>query len=177
MKLYIMRHGETDWNRLNRVLGRTDIPLNDTGIAQARTAAEALADTPLDAIYTSCFSRTIDTAEIIRNLQKRDVPIAPVEALNEHDFGIFEGVDRADETYQREKRNFAKRYPGGESYLDVAARVYPFLDSLRGTGYERVLLVTHGGICRIIVNRFSQMDDESFARFTMRNCEVREFEL
>ncbi len=177
MAIYIARHGETGWNRENRVLGRTDVPLNEKGFAQAAELAERLADTPIDIIYTSPLQRTVDTAKAVADRQKGARPCVVAEpCLIEHNFGIFEGVDRADPIYQREKRTFVKRYPGGESYLDVAARVYPFLEKLleesRG---KNILLVTHGGICRIITSYFQDMENEDFAAFGMKNCEVRKF--
>lgn len=83
---------------------------------------------------------------------------------------------RDDEAYQREKRNVFSRYPGGESYLQVAGRVYPFLEELKlrypgGT----VLLVTHNSVSRVIANYFSDMSAEEFFSFAMENCEIREY--
>lgn len=179
MKLYLTRHGETDWNRENRVLGRTDIPLNQTGLQQAETAARYLADRPVSLIYTSPLSRAVMTGRIIAAGQDAKCVCEVRGCLIEQDFGIFEGVDRGNADYQREKRLFFKKYENGESYLDVAARVYPFLDYLATECQNRgdVLIVTHGGICRIITNYFKGMDNEEFATFSMKNCEVREFEL
>lgn len=179
MKLYLARHGETDWNRQNRVLGRTDIPLNQTGLQQAETIAECLAGRTISLIYTSPLSRAVMTGRIIAARQDAKCVCAARDCLIEQDFGVFEGADRGNTHYQREKRLFFKRYENGESYLDVAARVYPFLDHLaaeRQTSGD-VLIVTHGGICRIITSYFKDMDNEEFAAFTMKNCEVREFEL
>ena len=100
------------------------------------------------------------------------------DALIEHDFGAFEGVDRSDENYRRAKRNFAKRYPGGESYFDVAARVYPFLKELMNLHPEdTVLIVTHAAACRVICSYFEELDNEELATYTIPNCGYRIYEL
>lgn len=181
MKLTMMRHGQTNRNALNRVLGRSDLPLNQTGLLQADEAGKKLADTRFDAIYSSPMQRTLQTAEGVIRHQKQAVPLYPAEALIEQNFGIFEGSDRDDPVYQKEKRLYFKPFEGGESMLDVAARVYQFLDRLAADaeqkGYEHILLVTHGGVCRLIENYFDGMDNETFTTFFMKNCETRTFTL
>lgn len=172
MKLYMMRHGETAWNAENRILGSTDIPLNEKGREQARVTAEKLASVDIDVIYTSCLSRAMETGLTVASLQK-DCQVFHMECLNENDFGEFEGQDRLSEEYQREKRNCFKRYPGGESFLDVAARVYPFIKNLLSDPSlqdKTVLIVSHGGICRVISSYFRDMENEEFITFAMPNC-------
>lgn len=174
MELYIMRHGETAWNAENRILGSTDIPLNEKGRAQAIEAAEILADTHIDVIYTSCLSRAMETGLAVAALQK-DCKVIHEPCLNENDFGSFEGQNRNSEVYQNEKRKHFKRYPGGESFLDVAARVYPFVKSLLsdpGLEDKTVLIVSHGGVCRVITSYFRDMENEEFVSFAMPNCGV-----
>ena len=73
MRLYIVRHGETDWNRIHRVQGRTDIPLNDYGRHLARETAEGMKDVRIDLGYTSPLLRAKETAQIL--LGDRDVPL------------------------------------------------------------------------------------------------------
>ena len=129
MKLIVVRHGQTEWNLQSRVLGRTDIPLNEKGKEQAVELAENLLPLRIDHIYVSPLKRSAETGRIIADACGADLTVR--EELLEHDFGAFEGVSRSDENYQSAKRNFAVRYPGGESYFDVAARVYPFLKELK----------------------------------------------
>lgn len=172
MKLYIMRHGETAWNADNRILGATDIPLNEKGREQALKAAERMKDIDIDVIYTSQLSRAMETGLAVAALQK-DCTVFHEQCLNEHDFGVFEGQDRRSEEYQMEKRNCFKRYPGGESFLDVAARVYPFIKGLISDPQlkdKSVLIVSHGGICRVITSFFRDMENEEFVTFAMPNC-------
>ena len=170
-----MRHGETAWNAENRILGSTDIPLNEKGREQARAAAEKLKDTHFDVIYTSQLSRAKETGLAVAALQS-GCEVFHLECLNENDFGEFEGQDRYSEEYQAEKRKCFKRYPGGESFLDVAARVYPFIKSLiedPSLQDKNVLIVSHGGICRVISSYFRDMENEEFITFTMPNCGCR----
>ncbi len=172
MRIYIMRHGETAWNAENRILGSTDMPLNARGREQAREAAMKLKDVHFDVIYTSCLSRSMETGLAVAALQK-DCPVYHMECLNEHDFGEFEGKDRCSDFYQSEKRKCFKRYPGGESFLDVAARVYPFIRSLLedpSLQDKTVLITSHGGICRVITSYFRDMENEEFVSFAMPNC-------
>ena len=90
--------------------------------------------------------------------------------LGEQEFGKFEGVPRDDKEYQAAKREYFARYPGGESYFDMAVRVYPLIKELEG---KTALLVTHGGICRIIRSYFQDMGNEEFVQFAQGNCEVK----
>lgn len=177
MKIYVTRHGETDWNHLNHVLGRPDIPLNDTGRKQADHLADRLEDTSLDAIYASPLKRAYQTAEAVQ-VRRPELQIQTEPRLIEQSFGIFEGKSRDDQTYQKEKHEYFKPFENGESFLDVAARVYPFLDELIAAhdNDDSILLVTHGGIGRIIANYFEGMDNEQFASFFMPNCETLLFE-
>ena len=175
MKIYIMRHGETAWNAANRVLGRTDMPLNEKGREQAARAAEEMKAIPFDVIYTSCLSRSMETGLAVAALQE-GCPVIHEPCLNEHDFGDFEGQDRLSEEYQSEKRKCFTKYPGGESFLDVAARVYPFIKGILSDPEmqdKTILISSHGGICRVISSYFRDMENEEFISFAMHNCEYR----
>ena len=90
MMLYIVRHGETDWNREHKVQGRTDIPLNDYGRRLARETAEGMKDIPIDLCFTSPLLRAKETAQII--LEGRNVPLCDEERIQEISFGRYEGL-------------------------------------------------------------------------------------
>ena len=175
MKLIVVRHGQTEWNLKSRVLGRTDIPLNEKGKEQAVELAENLLPLRIDHIYVSPLKRSAETGKIIADACGADLTVR--EELLEHDFGAFEGVSRSDENYQSAKRNFAVRYPGGKSYFDVAARVYPFLKELKELHPDdTVLIVTHAGTCRVICSFFEDLNNESLATYTIPNCGYRIYE-
>ena len=88
--LYIMRHGKTEWNALNKLQGRTDIPLNEKGRQMARAAGEEYRKVPFDVCYCSPLLRARETAEIL--LKGRDVPILFDDRLREMSFGVCEGM-------------------------------------------------------------------------------------
>ena len=89
MKFYIIRHGQTNWNKEGRIQGKTDIELNEEGIKQAKEAKNILKDYPIDMIVSSTLKRAKKTAEIIN--EAKNVPIIFKEALEERCFGEFEG--------------------------------------------------------------------------------------
>ena len=168
--LYVVRHGETEWNAINKVLGRTDIPLNSTGIKQAREMARSFKDLKADVFLCSPLLRARQTADAIS--EETGIPYRIDDRLIEQDFGEFEGVCRLNEDYQNAKREFFVRYPGGESFFDLAARVYSLIKELGDTD---AILVTHGGICRIIRSYFEDMENEEFMQFAQGNCEIRKY--
>jgi len=174
-KILLTRHGQTDWNLQDRILGRTDMELNATGLAQAEELAETLKDTHIDVIYSSTLRRAIQT--VTPTAEAHGLPVIAVEELVEQDFGSCEGMGRLSEEYLREKHRYFARYPGGgESFLDLSARVYPFLRRVMAEHPdETVLLMTHGCICRVVMSFFQDMENEDFVMLLMKNGQVREF--
>ena len=144
--LVLVRHGETEWNRIGRVQGRTDIPLNDTGRAQALAAGQRLRGQHLDAIVASPLARAADTARIIA----AEVGLAEpelVDDLVERDYGRAEGM--TDDDVQAA---FGGRLEAKESREATIARVKPALLAIaeRHPG-QRVLVVSHGGVIGSLV--------------------------
>lgn len=175
MSLFVVRHGQTDWNKKRLIQGRIDIPLNEEGVKQARITAERLAEIPLDVIYVSPLLRARQTADIIN--EGRDIPLIVESRIQEEFYGDMEGKPRSGEAYLTQRQSFFKRYPNGESYLDVAARVYPFLNEIKSTRKgQNVLLVCHGGMSRIIHSYFNDMGNEEFVAFGLDNCEIAHYE-
>ena len=175
MRLYVTRHGQTAWNALGMVCGSTDLPLDETGLEQAEATAELLRDTPLDAVLCSPLLRARQTAA--RICAGRELSIVTDERLREQDYGIYEGASREDEGFLQHKRMFAMCYPGGESHMRTARCVYAFLEDM-GEAYpgKNVLVVCHGGICRVIESYFHDLTNDEYFRFTTKNCEVRQYE-
>lgn len=147
-ELYLVRHGETDWNAARRIQGRTDIPLNETGREQARRAGELLARRRWDAIYASPLGRAHETATIIAARLGID-EVTSVDALVERDYGDAEGMV-FEEIQARYPDGVA--VPGQETRDEVAARIVPALLALaaRHPG-ERLMIVSHGGAIRAVL--------------------------
>ena len=156
-KLYLIRHGETDYNNKFRFQGQTDIPLNETGIAQAEKLAQYFADIPLDAIYTSSLQRAARTADIIGRVKGLE-PV-PTKALWEMSFGIWENMNSADiqKQYAKDWKDFFanpanKKIPKGESMYEVQQRAYPEVKRILDEYPEgNVAFVAHGGIIRVLI--------------------------
>lgn len=176
MAVYLVRHGQTDWNKNGTVQGRYDTELNQTGREQAAQAREYLKDVPLDVCFSSPLKRAMETASIILN--GRDVPIKTDDRLVEMAYGVYEGTNWRAEEYQKLRRYFAYRYPQGESYLDVGYRAFSFLYGIKELAQKgNVLIVCHGGIARVIHSFFVDgVDNESFIDNICPNGGVREYE-
>ena len=106
------------------------------------------------------------------------IPVTLDPRLVEQDYGIYEGKDRGDAGFLANKRNFACRYPGGESMMQVAARVYPLLDEVRRRyPGQNILLICHGGVCRVIHTYFCDVTNEEFFRWHLDNASLAEYQV
>ena len=174
MIFYALRHGQTDYNAQGRVCGRTDLPLNEEGVRQAKEAAGALRGLAVERIVVSPLLRARQTASFAAEALG-DPPLRVDARLIEQDYGAFEGVPVTDEGFLRAKRQFAVRYPGGESMMQVAARVYALLDEERARGGGPVLLVCHGGVLRLIRTYFEDLDNDAFFHYSAKNAQVETY--
>ncbi len=161
LELWLIRHGETDWNREGRVQGRSDNALNDRGRAQARALGARLAVTAFDRVYASDLSRAVETARLVFPGRAHELDAR----LREVAGGVLEGKTAAEmsegELRVRELRGAGRmdvRPEGGESYQDVLVRVRDWLGELPGQG--RVACVTHGGVIHTVLKvAFGQVED------------------
>lgn len=175
MRLYVARHGETEWNRLNKVCGRTDSPLTDTGLRQAQLLADKLDDCPIDVIIASPLSRAQKTAQAVA--QRKHLQVVTDDRLIEQDYGVYEGVPRDDKDFLNNKRMFAYRYPGGESMMDIARRTYDLIiETKKRYPDSSVLFVCHNGICRVICSYFRDMTNDEYFEFSQDNCGYNVYE-
>lgn len=154
--LYLVRHGETDWNLQRRIQGSTDIPLNQTGRLQARRTGTLLGRRSWDAIITSPLSRAAETAAIIADELGLPTPQI-VDAIVERAYGEAEGLDDVE---------LARRFPGNapvvgrESRQDVSARVVPALVELaENRPGQHLILATHGGVIRTLLEAVAPGSD------------------
>lgn len=149
----LLRHGQTDWNIDFRLQGVTDIPLNETGIGQARLAAEVIDPTEWDLILTSPLSRARDTAQIVASTHGfTDFRVEPL--LLERSFGEAEGLGHDE---WRAKYADTNSVPGGESLAELEARSWKLLESfVENYSGQRILAVSHGALIRKLLGLVSQ---------------------
>jgi alpha-ribazole phosphatase len=150
MELWLVRHGQTDWNLQGRYQGHTDLPLNAQGLRQADDLAARLRGAEFTAIYSSDLQRAYATAQAIAGDRRQPVTVDP--RLREANLGVWEGMVVADIMHEypdawawRQRDPVHARPPGGESLLELAARVAAAVDDLaeRHAGGP-LLVVAHG---------------------------------
>lgn len=185
MKIYVVRHGETDWNKLNIFQGTSDIPLNAKGREQAKGAAEMLSNIKFASVYCSPLSRAKETCEIIMNNNRHGGEIIYDKRLIERSFGLYEGQNVETAIKAAKGRTWWLMHnemplPNGESIADIEFRVGSFMvgklkldnlwgqaDPKRGVYFkynpkskykkgDNILLVCHGGVARTIYFMFNQ---------------------
>lgn len=187
MRLYMVRHGETDWNKERRIQGQVDIPLNEFGRRLAEKTARGLADVPFAVCYSSPLSRARETAGLI--LGGREIPVIDDSRLVEMAFGEYEGkcCSKSGWELPEEFRRFfdgPDRYtapPGGEDFRDVKRRTGEFLQELyRKKEYQEsnILITTHGAA---LAGLLSNIRGTSLAEYwgigVHKNCAVTEVEV
>ena len=178
MKIWIARHGQTRYNKRRLMQGRTDEPLNETGIAQARAAREKIGDIKFDAVYSSPLNRAIVTGSIIGNVDKSEIIID--DRLIEADFGKYElknyyllGPAMMLYWYIPE---FFPAPKSVEKLSDMIERSHSFLKELENKDYDNVLIACHGGIMRPLSGYLMDRPNGIYWRPKPKNCEIRVFE-
>ena len=185
MKLYMVRHGETDWNTERRLQGRVDIPLNEFGRSLAVKTGKGLKDIQFDICFTSPLKRARETAELI--LAGRETPIVDDLRITEMAFAVLEGLHCSKERWEvpdsfqsffNDPANFEPA-PGGESFAQVKKRTGDFLQWLYGQNqYENVLITTHGAALSGLINNIKGESLENYWGVGVhKNCAVTEVEV
>ncbi|MBS4195970.1 histidine phosphatase family protein [Lederbergia citri] len=146
----LIRHGETDWNDLGKLQGRTDIPLNSTGIHQAEECRDFLKNDHWDLIVTSPLQRAKRTAKIIN--EGLQIPLIEMEEFAERSFGDAEGMTREEIETKYPDRDI----PNQEERSALNERVMAGIEKInRKYGNKKVLLVAHGGVINAILSILS----------------------
>ena len=177
MNLYVVRHGQTDWNVQGFIQGSTNIELNSTGIEQANKTAELLKDIDFSAIYSSPLKRTLDTARAINKYH--NVDIITDNRIIERNFGDFEGTknvlkdisDYLDYELNLNTNNI-------EAIKDLFKRVEDFLVSIYSIYKDtdsNILVVTHGGVS-IAITAILTDSKNNLVSLGMQNGEFKVFE-
>ena len=159
IRILLVRHGETDWNKIRRFQGRSDVPLNGTGRDQAHALALTLRREPIIAIYSSPLLRALETAQIIKAFHA-SAPLLQAEGLAEMDLGDFEGMPA--QQWAEQYPDFRKAWletplsvtmPGGESFQEVQTRAMDTLERItkRFPPRSTLLVCSHSFVNRTIL--------------------------
>ena len=178
MKIYVTRHGQTDYNKKRMMQGRSDIPLNEVGIAQATARRKTLGDIKFDAVYSSPLIRAVKTAQIIGNVSEEE--IIKDERIIEANFGKYElmnyyGTGIPMMLYWSFPELF-KAPEGVETIQEMIDRTSSFLKELEQKDYENVLVACHGGIIRPIRGYLENKKSGIIWRPRPKNCEIFVYE-
>lgn len=178
LQVYLVRHGETEWNLARRIQGQSDSPLTATGRLQARQVAERIKSEGITHIITSDMGRTLETAQIIASVCGCEITTEP--RLRELNMGVLE--QRAIESLTAEEEQWRKslidgtrggRIPEGESMEELYARMFAALNScLDLPEGSRPLIVSHGIALSTLISRIMGVPAYSERRLRLRNCSL-----
>jgi 2,3-bisphosphoglycerate-dependent phosphoglycerate mutase len=178
--LVLVRHGQSEWNKLNLFTGWRDVELSERGIEEARKAGHALkkAGFTFDIAFTSALKRAQDTLDIIlEELGQTDIPIERDQALNERDYGDLAGLNKddarerwGDEQVHAWRRSYDTPPPGGESLKDTAERVLPYYEEkilpLVKEGKD-VIVSAHGNSLRALIMQLDGLTSEEVTELNL----------
>ena len=176
--VYVVRHGATDWNQSGRIQGHIDIPLNETGRVQARLVSLRLATFKATALFSSDLLRAYETAQIIGQATGLEVTQNP--GLREINFGAWQGLsslqirERDPEVYAARRANPYDVAPAGAEtwrhfYTRAVQAVHEILAMIEA---ERLIVVTHGGVCTALGLRALGFDCTGKRTFDSHNCGI-----
>lgn len=158
MRLFLVRHGETDWNKNGIFRGTSDVPLNDVGRAQVASLGKALSDIPIRKIYSSHLSRALDTAKAIARGHRQERIITVDEGLSDIDRGEWAGL-----THQQAKEKYPELYekwfsapqevqfPGGNALSYIQDRSRAVIERIQREFNGDVVVVTHHVVIRALL--------------------------
>ena len=184
VQVWLIRHGETLWNRERRFQGHRDIPLSDKGRDEARACAEVLRDRHFDAVYSSDLARAAETASLA--FAEHDVEVQHDARFRERHMGVLQGHTRDEipQLFPNAWAAFNENAPhsevegGGESIAMVRARLFEGLGEIyKQWGGKRVGVVSHGGVARVCVRHLLGIRDDIPSRFPVPNLAIQIFEV
>lgn len=182
-EIYIIRHGETEWNIAQRFQGQLDSPLTQAGIEQAKKTGKAIKGIPFDAFFSSDLERAYQTAKYINAKIKMPEIIKDIR-LRERNFGMLHGTTRkeAEKKYPdiiEKLWNGEADYtvPEGESRQNFIKRTADFFNFIAGKYPEkRVLVVSHGGVLSMAIRYILNLDLNTPRRFLLPNTGINIFQ-
>ncbi|MFZ2621039.1 MAG: 2,3-bisphosphoglycerate-dependent phosphoglycerate mutase [Minisyncoccia bacterium] len=187
-KLFLVRHGLSEWNKLGLWTGWTDVDLADEGIIEARNSGLLLKNETIDKVYTSDLKRTHQTFEQIKKSSgKHHLVNIPHNALTERHYGIHTGKNKwqvkaeiGEEEFQKIRRGWDTKIEGGETLKDVHARVAPYYEeNIKKdlTEGKNVLVVAHGNTLRALIKHLEVLSEDQVANVEVATNEIHIYDL
>lgn len=180
MRIYIVRHGETEANKQGYVQGWTDVPLNENGRIIAELTGRGIKGIRFDHCFSSPLTRAKETAEILLRESGNSVSVSFDDRIKEMNFGSFEGMSVRDEKLIRflKEPNVDYKFPDGESFREVMKRTQEFLKALIAKDDDKTYLVsTHGCALRAMLNFLYEDKDDYWHGHVPYNCCVNIIEV
>ncbi|MBR0374294.1 MAG: histidine phosphatase family protein [Mogibacterium sp.] len=183
MKLYILRHGQTDMNDQKRIQGTIDAELSEVGFQQAREIREILLENHIefDKVYSSPLRRARYTCETVTGLAPGEYEVD--DRLQELCFGAVQGIGYDDlppeqRAFFRDPANYVPD-PAGETFDEMFARIDSFFEDMKRVGgaEDRILVATHGAVIHGMLLMLENKDLKDFWDVDVHNCDVLVFEL
>lgn len=181
MKIYIVRHGETDANKNSVLQGSSNWPLNDDGIRLAKITGEKMKGIKFDVCFSSPLDRSIQTAKLILQASNNKAPIITDDRLKEINMGEWEGKSFNPKKLEvniikillfQKNAFWIGRFKGGETAKEVCIRTQDFLTELSSKNYENVLVSTHGCATRAMLNMLYENKKDFWQGHVPYNCSV-----
>lgn len=177
----LIRHGDTDWNQEQVFRGTIDVPLNQTGLAQARAAGQALAEIPIDALYASPLARAFETAQALA--EGRGIAVTTEDGLNDIDFGLWQGMSK-DEVIKEHPDLYRTwltdpqlvTFPRGENLLKVQKRAMAALErAMDSNPGKTIALVSHRVVTKVMLCGVLGLELSCFWRVKQDTCALNRF--
>lgn len=183
--IILVRHGETDWNKIGRVQGYKNSKLTELGVLQANKAGVFLKENELgniDKIYSSDLDRAFNTAEIINNYL--NLNIVKTELLREKNFGSWEGKTK-EEILKFDKSNYEKwvsapektDFKDGESLEDLKRRCNETIKFIENENFENILVVSHSATIKMLILSLLDMDIKHFKNLSLGNTGITKIKI
>lgn len=177
-RLYLVRHGETEWNKASKVQGSKDIELSDVGLRQAEQLAKRLAEEDINVVYSSSLKRAFKTAEIATGHIK--CGIVKSEKCHEIRLGPWEGmtINEIKEKYSDHFRKYREdpanfNLPGAETFLDLTERTYNAISEIVNMHKgKNILLVSHGTAIKAAIIKILGIDIVNYTKFKIDNASI-----
>jgi len=183
IRIILVRHGQTEWNKFERFRGRVDIDLDETGWKQAEATADKLAQWEMKAIYSSPLKRTMNTAQPLAT--RLGLTVQPLEGIIDMDFGEWQGIGIGEVRekygelfnlwlYHPEKLEI----PGAETLEDVRKRAVATIDDVMAKNEDQTIaLVSHRVVCKVLLCHLLGLDNSHFWQIVQDTTAINLFEI